>query len=310
MVGGLIYSVSIFIISVFAMLLSWTRNLATRRFAKQIEKSSSVNEAISIRKRLKWFGILYMLLTFLLIIMIMYFINSDINYWLTGFRKYVFAALIFVFLWEGEYKRIKGNVSIYTKEKYLSKHKQFVLFLRGFEYDKYEMGDVLYKNETDSVSLDENELVYICERYIPTCAIGMTKEGYAPFGADRIYVEDQTWKEDVHELMIKASMIFILVNDRPSCIWEIQQSHCLLDKTIFFVDSLEKYENVRRELTNRIIFPSASEKKVEVPFYVEFVKKDDNGSEQVALVYNFENNEEEYRELICYQLEKRGIVSN
>lgn len=65
---------------------------------------------------------------------------------------------------------------------------------------------------------------------IPVYAVGMTKETYSPVGADRVYLDDSTWKDDVRELMIAAEKIVILVNDKENCIWEIEQTYNLKEK--------------------------------------------------------------------------------
>ncbi len=112
-------------------------------------------------------------------------------------------------------------------------------------------------------------------------------------GAVRVYVNNQTWKEDVKELMEKANTTFILVNDRTSCIWEIEQSSSLLGKTIFIIDDKRKYINVCLSLNNIANLP-------EIPDYYK-------DTEHLILRYEktigfifepFENSSESYARLL------------
>jgi hypothetical protein len=91
----------------------------------------------------------------------------------------------------------------------------------------------------------------------------MTKEIESPRGALRVYLSDSNWKEDVYDLMHNAQKIYILVNDRNSCIWEIEQSIEMIDKTVYIVDDLQKYDNVRLRISNPVLLPeiSANEKQ-------------------------------------------------
>lgn len=87
----------------------------------------------------------------------------------------------------------------------------------------------------------------------------MTKEADSPIGAKRIYVDDSSWKEDVKELIEKSETIFILVRDRESCIWEIETAIAHLKKVKFIIDDIDKYNNVRETLKNKIDLPEITD---------------------------------------------------
>jgi CYTH domain-containing protein len=90
---------------------------------------------------------------------------------------------------------------------------------------------------------------------IRVCAVGMTKELDSPDGAIRVYVNDKTWQENVRELMEKAQEIYILINDRDSCLWEIEQSASMQSKTTYIVSDLDKYNRARSALKDSLEFP-------------------------------------------------------
>lgn len=151
-----------------------------------------------------------------------------------------------------------GNISTLTKNLFLKKYSHgYVLYLRGFSVDDYAPKSVLEMRKK-GVCFSEYKFVEAVAKSLSLsiCAVGMTKEVDAPHGAIRVYVDDATWKSDVYELMEKATHIFILVNDRKSCIWEIKQTNGMLDKTTLIVDDPIKYSVAQRMMTGMIKLPN------------------------------------------------------
>ena len=56
-------------------------------------------------------------------------------------------------------------------------------------------------------------------------------------------------------MMQNAKMIFILMSDRESCIWEISNGAGMLNKICFIIDNTEKYDNIRKSTSGTINFP-------------------------------------------------------
>lgn len=209
-----------------------------------------------------------------------------------------------------------GNVSSLNKESFLNKYSRFALFLRGFENDNYEKDPFAL---TISKNFSEYNFVKELKQYIPVCAIGMTKESDAPLGAQRIYVSDETWKSDVLELMNRSNLIFILLNDRPSCIWEIEQSHDVMYKTCFIINDIDKYNSVRNRLIGKIDFPDVSKMKTETPFALRMVDipiiirtNDGVGDTDriTTIIQNFTNSQEGYKELFAILLKGEHTQKN
>ena len=143
------------------------------------------------------------------------------------------------------------GLSVEKAADYLKSNDHFVLYLRGFESDVYNK----HKLKRGEFSEDILSKVVSKGLRIQLCAIGMTKEVKCPLGGRRVYVEDAIWEQEVFELMKKADKIVYRVNDRPSCLWEIQKSKDVYEKCVFVVDDLEKYNNVRKALDGMVELP-------------------------------------------------------
>ena len=146
---------------------------------------------------------------------------------------------------------------------------KFVLYLRGFRHDSYAKDS--YSEVRTYKALFSEQI--LCEYLnIPMYAVGMNKELWQPKGAMRVYIDDDNWMDEVKNLMGKSLMNVILVNDRSSCIWEIEQSCSQLNKTIFVVDDVDVYKRAKAGITV-LELPEVDLKKYWNGFY--FYKKDE-----------------------------------
>jgi len=220
-------------------------------FKNKIKNSTTVEESLKARKSLRIFRRFWSIL--LIIAFTIGIIALDISVGAEDSLGRDIGMIIAFAIMSG-WSRLRGNVQANSKDEYLSKHKSkgYVLYLRAFESDFYSKDPKAYSFE----SVLNNSLQ---KTGMNVCAIGMTKELDAPYGATRVYVSDKSWQSDVKELMQYADSIFILVSDRQSCIWEITQSSEMLRKTCFIIDNKERYDNMRNELREHIIFPEYDE---------------------------------------------------
>jgi len=124
----------------------------------------------------------------------------------------------------------------------------YILFLRGFGCDNYLNMSYQEKKQLKSV-FSEHQFVKRISSVMRSYAIGRPEELLNPSGADRIYLNNDTWKSDVSELMEKAKGIVILINDKPNCIWEIIQSEKMRRKVLYIVNNRFKYESVCENLS-------------------------------------------------------------
>lgn len=249
---------------------------------EKLQNSTNVDESVSIRRKMKWIrniSLVGFLLLYLVIGPIVVAHMSNVTwsqYWLSGSTP-AFGILIYS-IWQAFRQKDENNplspISTKRKENVLKANKPFILYLRGFENDDYASK---FKIESYGkyISFSEYHLVKEIKKRIPVYAVGMTMETYSPVGADRVYLDDSTWKEDVRELMIAADKIVILVNDKENCVWEIEQTYDLKDKTIFIVNDYYKYLMVRFKLGKKYDLPIIEDEQYDnSPFY--FSINDDN----------------------------------
>lgn len=235
---------------------------------KKLKKSTNLDDSMILRKKIKknriiTFSIYLFLYVIIFIKTKINTISSD-NY--LSIIRCVYSLIIFPFslyiylVYLNTYKRMMGIISVYKKEDFLQKYNNYALYLRGFENDIYKK--YIKINDKGNSKFSEFEFTLLLQKKIQTCAVGMTKEADSPIGATRIYLNDDTWKEDVEDLMHKSICIYILIDDRESCIWEIEQSSKLLEKTTFIVDDITKYNNVREKLKHIIPFPKIDDNRI------------------------------------------------
>ena len=222
---------------------------------RRIRRSKTAKDAIACRKKLRFRRRLFLAFYVLIVFVLPQLMQSMAVIESTGivdprYFGWVLISPLFLYWYLVSGKnldRLMGNISTSDKTTFLSSHKDYVLYLRGFETDDYSSETKqLKKSRKRNSRFSEYYFTRVLQTKETVCAVGMTKEVEAPIGAQRVYLDDDTWQEDVLDLMRAAKEIYILVDDRPSCIWEIAQSLSMLDKTIFLVDEREKYDKVRQ----------------------------------------------------------------
>ncbi|MBQ6923693.1 MAG: hypothetical protein IJQ73_03545 [Kiritimatiellae bacterium] len=222
---------------------------------RRIMRLHSTEEANVLRERVRHHRQI-LFYVFLSIVVLFLAAGSILADWARGHigpEDWVWVISLPGFLWlylrNGKnFERLMGNISILDKDRFLAEHDQFILFLRGFASDDYSDEGKLERKAKKlkrSSRFSEYAFTKILGQETTVCAIGMTKEISSPLGAVRIYVDDETWQQDVRDLMERAKTIYILVNDSSSCIWEICESGAWLSKSVLLVDDLTKYEHVR-----------------------------------------------------------------
>ena len=220
-------------------------------FKIKIKHSNSVEESLNIRRKLRTFRRFWSLLliaAFSIVILVLDLYAGKTDSIGRDVGMVVSLASM------GGLARLRGNVQANSKDEYLAKYKDkgFILYLRSFESD-------FYSKDHDKHSFEGDLIKALEEHRRNVCAIGMTKELDAPYGATRVYVSDESWQSDVKDLMQYAEAIFVLVSDRQSCVWEISQCAKILQKTCFIIDNSNTYNNIVTKLQNTIRFPEFEE---------------------------------------------------
>lgn len=188
--------------------------IVEKPFVKKIAFAKNTEDAISIRRTLIVLRLSISVLFFggylWFLIAISDFENSEVTEQVAMYRNVILTivAIFVIGFKQFGFKKLLGNISCLTKEAYLTIHEDFVLFLRGFNDDDYS--DINEIKKDYFVRFSEYGFMSLLEASdISACAVGMTKESDSPWGAKRIYVDDISWKEDVNELIEKASNIYI-----------------------------------------------------------------------------------------------------
>ena len=254
-------------VSLFPFLFIKARTLFESKLVNKIQSAETAIDAFAYRRYLKIFRIafvpLFMLLCASFLLLLAYIADHSQNEMGSIFLNMILESgcMGIIFLpFIAFFRKLNGTISLYTREDYLKKNETFILYLRGFSHDDYSSFELLKPLETFYI-FSEYHFMACLNNIVPACAIGMTKEYEAPLGATRVYLDDETWQEGVLEMMEKAEMIFVLINNRPSCIWEIMETSSFLDKTVFIVDNAKEYDGVIKQTKSPSFLPVVSNKE-------------------------------------------------
>ena len=177
------------------------------------------------------------------------------------------------------------------------KYEYYALFLRGFDADNYNPENKLNrikienkKRKKERVVFTEAEMQKSLKKHCcnHTIAIGMPQEVFSPIGCERIYCEPETWKQDVGHLINDSLFNIVLLNDRPSCLYELDHCFTVASKTYCIICDRNIYENLR-EIYD--MFPSVS---IQEPFFFRL--------DNAAITYPY--NPKDFAQIIKEDLEK------
>lgn len=155
-----------------------------------------------------------------------------------------------------------------TMREFMKKKRTYILYLRGFITDDYtpSMEETAnHVSETrpwnvnidvnkgkanpNSLPLNERELSKAWKKYAQVYSVGLPEELESPEGSKRIYLDNQTWHQDVLQLMKDAHLIIIRINSNDNCIWEIQQCRSFYSsKTIYYIEDI----NILKEILEKM----------------------------------------------------------
>lgn len=270
-------------------------------FRKNIKYSKSISEAIKQRKRYGVFRIITILLAFVFGIAYLVYNNIETQQY-TNFELVRNICLSLWGFWvafkynKDNYKfdSLKGNVSIYSKESFLQKPNEYILYLRGFKSDQYNRAVPTSKRYK---KFHELEFMKLLQKKYEICAVGLPEEVESPYGATRVYLENERWKNDVSDLMRNSSHIYILVHSSENCIWEIQESQKYIDKTTYLIDDNKHYNYVRERIKDKINVPLLSREEYQI-IAIE-------NKEQTFIINKYENSIKGYSAML--EISYKGI---
>lgn len=235
----------------------------TNNLRKQLSEESSSKKRIKIRKKVKRNRKIQLVFFVILLIAIEIFLIYDSITQpyssLTTKNCFLFPVFcIIYFVVFKKWKRIRGNISTADLDSFKIDKTAYSLYLRGFDNDDYNKIDKLEDNKIEKYNTFSEYWFFklLKKRYKQlVVSVGMTRELDSPNGTLRLYLDDDRWKDGVAKLMEGAERIYILVNDRESCIWEIIQSKKSLNKTIFLADNQSKYDSAKCQVKGFINLP-------------------------------------------------------
>lgn len=225
-----------------------------KRILRKIGLCNDIDEANVLRVRLKkrrkrimWLSAIGVAIIATTTVLYIYDVLNIASF---VFTLAVCLFLIYIsifFLFNRSLSSILGNIQPMSPNEFYSCERSFCLFLRGFLTD--ELSRDLHKVEiVPHSAFSEVHYVKDVERQtgVKVFAIGNPKELDSPYGAQRVYLDNATWQDDVRVMMDCSHQIHIRVCNTPSCLWELQQAQKWLNKVTLVVDDLKAYEWLRK----------------------------------------------------------------
>ncbi|MBQ3710331.1 MAG: hypothetical protein II887_06485 [Bacteroidales bacterium] len=238
----------IVIILLSALLSSWLSKLLSKEEAftkKKIEKHSRSNlkETVLARKQLKNNRISLTIIIYSVVIaicvigviVVLGYLQGD---WADSALLSLVTIIFVMFVnMTRSINKNRGNISTVVSKELLSSNRHFSLYLRAFRSDQ------------DASNFSEKDFARLVAKvgFPKLYAVGLPNEVDAPYGATRIYISESTWKQEVEELILKASEIFLRVCDTEPCKWELGKSLSFKEKLSLIVDNISEYDAVRAE---------------------------------------------------------------
>lgn len=252
-------------------------NIGTAKlFEYRISRIPIARKAVRYRRLYNIFRLLFIIL-FVGICVIYFRIFGDVLLSMdTKMAAWVLLSifgLIFVTL-----ASLRLPVSTCTKDEI--KDKEFVIYLRGFVNDNYDIsGDThkflsyfsmrniinpTSKKETrpEDLPFSEEKLAKAFGKKMQVYCVGQPKDVYSPHGCKRVYLDHASWKEDVVELIKRAKYVFIHLHNTANCQWEVIECATQVpEKTIFLVEDLLSYDEMSTAMEDRFPEMLASQKQ-------------------------------------------------
>jgi len=91
------------------------------------------------------------------------------------------------------------------------------VYLRPFEVDSGGRPGIL-------PTMHEQDLAHVMRKRGPFVAIGNPREHRVAIGAERIYFDDEVWKDAAEVLIREAHRVILAVGDTPHLVWEVRQA--------------------------------------------------------------------------------------
>ena len=163
------------------------------------------------------------------IIMMSAMIVLYIDYYTLPPFDYLLGYIIFIILSTIAANSINNMYGVvYTTTDIKDKLDVYSLYLRPFT--------------SDEIVVSKKQEKWICkeaDRFFKLYAIGNPGKVVNSIGAESIFATDETWKDDVKNLIIKAKYVILRVGDSDGAMWELESiiDNDSVKKTIFLIDN-------------------------------------------------------------------------
>lgn len=231
-------------------------------FAKNITRTNTAAKSVMIRRY--YYVVRFIVRIIVIIVGVILWISLLIDS--IGVNKYIGITVIMggggllLYL----ISSLSLPINFTTMGVFIKKKRNYILYLRGFITDDYSpvmnetakqvsetrpwkvnLEDNKEKIDPNSLPLNERDLSKAWKKYAQVYSVGLPEELESPEGSKRIYLDNQTWQQDVLHLMNDAQLIIIRINSNDNCIWEIQQCRSLYsDKTVYYIENVEILKEV------------------------------------------------------------------
>ena len=217
-------------------------NLAYRKSAERIRATARVDAhaAVMARAGLKRKRIVIRFVYSLLVICLF---GGAAAYFLVkmwddkGLAVYILTLLIALPALEVFYTlvfRKTGNLSLLEATDVVGKVHPYALYLRAFRADQRR---IIFK--------EEDLVQQLLQQRVYTFAVGLPEEIDSSPGALRVYINNDTWQEEVRMLLEASSYVFLRVCNTEPCLWEIRQVLASEKELYIIVDDPEDYAAVK-----------------------------------------------------------------
>ena len=126
-----------------------------------------------------------------------------------------------------------GNISVLETSDVIGCNTPYALYLRAFESD--------YRRR---VFKEEDVVQTLLDQQVITFAVGLPEEIDASPGAQRVYVNNDTWQEEVSMMMNHATYLFLRICDTEPCLWEVMHALSLNKELYIIIDNAEEYSTI------------------------------------------------------------------
>ncbi len=165
----------------------------------------------------------------------------------------------------------------------ISEGKSLIVYLRGFDTDSSDHLIAPRRVSWALKNIETNEDLFsqILRRFGRFVALGRPGDRLAPVGADRAYVSDSTWQDEVLKMLKAAEFIILRIGTTPGLIWEIKTAIGLASaqRIILFVPlpikmrgkkREEAYERIRIAIQD--FFPRGLPTKIDKAIFIAFTE--------------------------------------